>query len=653
MPRDGSGIYTTPPGTTAVPDTTIESAKYNNNVADVAADLNAVRPIIAGGTGGNSAATARTNLGAEAAEIQVTNYDSHAFVAGSFWSAIGATGAPNGTDVFAGYCTRVNDGVLPDKFTLTARSRTSNVTYVRQKAAGAWGAWAVDGSTQFVELAGDTMTGPLAIANSTGAIAAAGYTSQLTVRSAPSVAADAAYMTFLRDSIYGASFGIDTDNAFKVGGGSYGALSYRVLHEGLADPKVIDPLHITSPTHARVYLEKNGSTQVNAINGYSGPASVATNLRWSIQPGDSAAEGGGNSGSNFSLIRFSDAGASLNNAFDINRATGLMSVYNHLTVHSTGHTYLRVNAAPGLAAVLGGTKNGTGRWDVAIGDQSTESGGNVGSDFTINRYSDAGAYLGQPFNINRSSGTANFGGALNTAGEISVTVTGTNAWHTSHVAGMRIWSAGTASNGHYWIYDVTGARPALTFDLTGLGTFANSINANGHYGWRGTAGANNAQVWNFYWTGTLLEGWVQTTNLGNVSFTSDYRVKKDVADLPATWDAVKALRPVKYTHADFNPPSEIARRVEEAAKAAAHPEAYESKPAPGPFFKGDDIEHWGFIAHELQETLIPDAATGVKDSPDTIQSPNPWTVIAALTKALQEAMARIEALEAAASVPAR
>jgi hypothetical protein len=68
-------------------------------------------------------------------------------------------------------------------------------------------------------------------------------------------------------------------------------------------------------------------------------------------------------------------------------------------------------------------------------------------------------------------------------------------------------------------------------------------------------------------------------------------------------------------------------------------------------FEADDIERWGFVAHELQATLVPSASTGVKDSPDTIQSPNPWTVIAALTRALQEAMSRIEALEAAQATP--
>src|SRR6188508_374737 len=94
MPRDGSGIYSRPPGTNAVPDTTIESTKYNANVADVETDLNAPRPIIAGGTGGNSASAARANLKAEVANQTVTNYDSHVFESGSFVSGPGAVSPP-------------------------------------------------------------------------------------------------------------------------------------------------------------------------------------------------------------------------------------------------------------------------------------------------------------------------------------------------------------------------------------------------------------------------------------------------------------------------------------------------------------------------------------------------------------------------------
>ena len=65
-----------------------------------------------------------------------------------------------------------------------------------------------------------------------------------------------------------------------------------------------------------------------------------------------------------------------------------------------------------------------------------------------------------------------------------------------------------------------------------------------------------------------------------------------------------------------------------------------------PMFVADDIERWGFIAHELQATLIPSAATGVKDQADAIQSLNVGPIIAALTRALQESMSRIQQLEA-------
>jgi hypothetical protein len=46
-------------------------------------------------------------------------------------------------------------------------------------------------------------------------------------------ATSAAAMTFLRDGVFGAYFGLDTDNQFKVGGWSFGNVSYRVVHEGL------------------------------------------------------------------------------------------------------------------------------------------------------------------------------------------------------------------------------------------------------------------------------------------------------------------------------------------------------------------------------------------------------------------------------------
>lgn len=131
----------------------------------------------------------------------------------------------------------------------------------------------------------------------------------------------------------------------------------------------------------------------------------------------------------------------------------------------------------------------------------------------------------------------------------------------------------------------------------------------------GSGGATN-NAFNINWTG-VPNLWIDTTNIGQFAFTSDYRLKKDVKTLPSVWNTVKLLRPIRYTPADF-----------------------------GELFKASDEEQWGFIAHELQRTLIASAASGYKDAPDLVQSPNPWTLLAALTKTLQEAMTRIEALEA-------
>lgn len=62
MPRNGSGVYSKPAGTTAVPNTTIESAKFNQVVDDIAQDLNFPRPVTAGGTGGATVAAAQAAL---------------------------------------------------------------------------------------------------------------------------------------------------------------------------------------------------------------------------------------------------------------------------------------------------------------------------------------------------------------------------------------------------------------------------------------------------------------------------------------------------------------------------------------------------------------------------------------------------------------
>jgi hypothetical protein len=141
-----------------VPATTIASTVYNGFVNDVETDLNQPRPLIAGGTGGNSAAAARTNLKTEVAFQTVTNFDSHPWENGSFVAAPGATSAPVAGHWFIG--TYYGDALYSTLQARDLNGATNFDIYVRVRAGGAWTAWTIENN---VAVAGDTMTGPLIV----------------------------------------------------------------------------------------------------------------------------------------------------------------------------------------------------------------------------------------------------------------------------------------------------------------------------------------------------------------------------------------------------------------------------------------------------------------------------------------------------------
>ena len=118
-----------------------------------------------------------------------------------------------------------------------------------------------------------------------------------------------------------------------------------------------------------------------------------------------------------------------------------------------------------------------------------------------------------------------------------------------------------------------------------------------------------------------MQAWVDTVNVGTVTLTSDYRIKQCVATQTAcAISKVKSLNPIDYQYKDFCLGSTQ-------------------------LGKADGVTRQGFLAHELA-TVIPSAVEGTKDSSTELQSLRLDPVVSVLTKALQEAVEKIETLEA-------
>ncbi len=176
------------------------------------------------------------------------------------------------------------------------------------------------------------------------------------------------------------------------------------------------------------------------------------------------------------------------------------------------------------------------------------------------------------------------------------------AFTTQAVTRWRINDGG----GFFWQEHTGGGATPISGD----------IQARGYISRRGVApNANVANPYNFYWDTNHLECWIDGSEVGNVSGpTSDYRIKTNVAlQTESGIDKIKLLKPITYEIKDYGA------------------------------FKADSEKREGFLAHEVQEA-IPSGATGVKDG-ERIQSLRVDALVSVLTKALQEAVAKIETLE--------
>jgi hypothetical protein len=137
--------------------------------------------------------------------------------------------------------------------------------------------------------------------------------------------------------------------------------------------------------------------------------------RWLVFLNNGGAESGSNSGSDFSITRYNDAGAGIDSPFSITRASGAVSIGGTLAINGSAANpaalLLLQKTASGQQNIIYGTTAGSIRWTAMLGNSAAESGGNVGSDFELDRYSDAGALIDTPLAISRSTGKVAINGA--------------------------------------------------------------------------------------------------------------------------------------------------------------------------------------------------------------------------------------------------
>lgn len=148
MPRNGSGVMSWPPNTQGVPNTTVSSTRYNAFLADLLADLNAARPVSAGGTGGNTAVSGNDGLNTTGTDMLSAATLNLANATGVVVNVTGTTtitslGTVNSgaqrTLVFAGALILTHHAtnlILPGAANITTAA--GDVAVFRSKGAGNW-----------------------------------------------------------------------------------------------------------------------------------------------------------------------------------------------------------------------------------------------------------------------------------------------------------------------------------------------------------------------------------------------------------------------------------------------------------------------------------------------------------------------------------
>lgn len=119
-------------------------------------------------------------------------------------------------------------------------------------------------------IGGDTFTGPIITAGSSGGVSSVGASGAFEVRGGGTT--NAAYISFHRPGVFAANFGLDSDNVWRVGGWSYGAVAYTIRHTGnmgAAFPEIFNTINSRiSAVAGTLYFGDGGTRYVHCDGTY-------------------------------------------------------------------------------------------------------------------------------------------------------------------------------------------------------------------------------------------------------------------------------------------------------------------------------------------------------------------------------------------------